>query len=178
VKNIYGIFSCDATKDFIVTNSGPATIQSIETSDWSSSNNSATITVIGLGSYLYSLDNVVFQTSSTFTNLLPGFYTVYVKDEYGCGTVQGEFVLLNYPKYFTPNGDGFNDTWQIKFSSFEPQLNVDIFDRFGKFIIRLKGGETGWDGTYNGQNVVSTDYWFVVTRQDGKVYRGHFSLKR
>ena len=178
VKNTYGLFSCEATKEFVVTTSGLATIQNIETTDWSSTNNQAVITVTGPGNYVYSLDNVNFQTSSTFNNLLPGFYTVYVKDSNGCGTVNADFVLLNYPKYFTPNGDGYNDTWQIQFSPYEPNLNVDIFDRFGRFIIRLKGGEVGWDGTYNGQELFSTDYWFVVTREDGKVYRGHFSLKR
>jgi len=178
VKNVYGEFSCDATKSFIVTNSSRAIIENIETTDWSSTENSATITVSGSGNYVYSLDNSNFQTSSTFTNLLTGFYTVYVKDLNGCGTVEGEFALLNYPKYFTPNGDGYNDTWQIEYASYEPNLNVDIFDRFGKFIIRLKAGELGWDGNYNGRPVVSTDYWFVATRQDGKVYKGHFSLKR
>lgn len=178
VKNVYGEFSCDATRNFVVTTSGPATIDAIETSDWSSTNNSATIIVSGKGTYVYSLDNINFQTSNTFTNLLTGFYTVYVKDINGCGTVEGEFALLNYPKYFTPNGDGYNDTWHIQFSSYEPALNVDIFDRFGKFIIRLKGGEGGWDGTYNGHELFSTDYWFVATRQDGRIYRGHFSLKR
>lgn len=178
VKNLYGAFSCDASVDYIVANSGPATIENVETSDWTSNMNSATITVSGNGTFTYSLDNVNWQTSSIFTNLLPGFYTVYVKDENGCGITQEDFVLLNYPKYFTPNGDGYNDTWQIRFSSSEPTLNADIFDRYGKFIIRLKGGEVGWDGTYNGHELFSTDYWFVVTREDGKVYRGHFSLKR
>lgn len=178
VKNIYNGFSCDASKDFIVTNSGRATIERIETSDWSANNNSVVINATGIGNYVYSLDNINFQTSNTFTNLITGFYTAYVKDIDGCGTVDEEFVLLNYPKYFTPNGDGYNETWQIQFSRFEPSLNADIFDRFGKFIIRLKGGESGWDGTYNGQAAISTDYWFVVTREDGKIYRGHFSLKR
>jgi gliding motility-associated-like protein len=178
IRNVYGAFSCDASVDFTVVSSEIATILEIETSDWSSDKNTATIRVSGGGSYVYSLDNINFQTSNTFTDLLAGFYTVYVKDENGCGTVEEDFVLLNYPKYFTPNGDGFNDTWQIRFSNFEPKLNADIFDRFGRFIIRLKGGEVGWDGTYNGRDVFSTDYWFVVTREDGKIYKGHFSLKR
>lgn len=178
VKNVYEDFSCDASKDFVVTGSSIATIQTIDSSDWSSSSNSIVALVTGSGDYVYSLDNINFQTSNTFTDLLPGIYTVYVKDENGCGTVNDVFVLLNYPKYFTPNGDGYNDTWHIQFSSYEQHLSVDIFDRFGKFIIRLKGGEPGWDGTYNGYELPSTDYWFVVTREDGTVYRGHFSLKR
>lgn len=178
VKNVYEDFSCDASKDFVVTGSSIATIQTIDSSDWSSSSNSIVALVTGSGDYVYSIDNVNFQTSNTFTELFPGVYTVYVKDENGCGTVKKEFVLLNYPKYFTPNGDGYNDTWHIKFSSYEEHLSVDIFDRFGKLITRLKGGEAGWDGTLNNHELPSTDYWFVVTREDGTVYRGHFSLKR
>jgi gliding motility-associated-like protein len=175
---VYQDFSCDASKSFVVMASSPATIKTVETSDWSDANNTVVVLLTVSGDYTYSLDNLNFQTSNTFTDLLPGIYTVYVKDENKCGTVEEDFVLLNYPKFFTPNSDGYNDTWQIKFSAAEQKLNVDIFDRFGKFMIRLKGGETGWDGTYNGYEAPSTDYWFVVTRQDGKTYKGHFSLKR
>ncbi len=178
VKNVYDDFSCDTSIDYVVVESSIATIQTLDTSDWSSSNNSLVVLVTGSGNYLYSLDNINFQTSNVFTDLLPGIYNVYVKDDNGCGTDDEEFILLNYPKFFTPNADGYNDTWHIQFSSYEPNLNVDVFDRFGKFLIRLKGGEDGWDGTYNGNELPSTDYWFVATREDGKVYRGHFSLKR
>ncbi len=82
-----------------------------------------------------------------------------------------------YPKYFTPNGDGFNDTWKIKFSDIEEDLTVKIFDRYGKLIIELKNN-SGWNGTFNGHELPASDYWFVVTRANGKEYRGHFSLKR
>ncbi|WP_300094026.1 T9SS type B sorting domain-containing protein [Flavobacterium sp.] len=178
VKNVYDDFSCDTVIEYVVEGSSKATIQKIEVYDWSSSNNSITALVTGAGDYTFSLDNINFQTSSTFRDLMSGVYTLYVKDENGCETVHKEFVILNYPKYFTPNGDGFNDTWHIEFSSYEPNMIVDIFDRFGKLITRLKGGEIGWDGTYNGVQLPSTDYWFVVLREDGKTHRGHFSLKR
>jgi gliding motility-associated-like protein len=82
-----------------------------------------------------------------------------------------------YPKFFTPNGDGFNDTWKIKFSDVEEDLTVKIFDRYGKLIVELKNN-SAWNGTFNGQELPATDYWFVVTRSNGKEYRGHFSLKR
>lgn len=178
IKNVYEDFSCDASKEYEVTGSSRATFQTIDTSDWSSNSNSVVVVVNGSGDYVYSLDNIYFQSSNTFSDLQPGVYTIYVKDKNGCGTVDRQFVLLNYPKYFTPNDDGFNDTWHVQFSAYERNLNVDVFDRFGKFIIRLKGGEAGWDGTFNGHKLPSTDYWFVVTREDGTVYKGHFSLKR
>ncbi|MGK4569084.1 T9SS type B sorting domain-containing protein [Flavobacterium sp. 3HN19-14] len=83
-----------------------------------------------------------------------------------------------YPMFFTPNGDGVNDNWKIKFSNLEPGLDVAIFDRYGKFIKQLYANGQGWDGTYNGHDEPSTDYWFVVKRPSGKEYRGHFALKR
>ena len=58
------------------------------------------------------------------------------------------------------------------------KLNIEIFDRYSRYITNIKSGENGWDGTYNGNPLPSTDYWFVITREDGKIYRGHFTLKR
>ncbi|MBG6111524.1 gliding motility-associated-like protein [Flavobacterium sp. CG_9.10] len=84
---------------------------------------------------------------------------------------------LSYPKFFTPNGDSFNDIWKIKFSNLEIGLTVKIFDRYGKLLKELIQNAT-WNGMYNGQELPATDYWFVVTRANGKEYRGHFSLKR
>lgn len=178
VKNVYQDFTCNSSKEFIVTGSGIASFISISTLDWTSSNNTLTVLVSGNGDYMYSLDDIIYQTENTFTDLPPGNYTVYVKDINGCGTIKDTFSLLNYPKFFTPNGDGHNDTWNIKFASFEPNMHINIFDRYGKFIIRLFGDGPGWDGTYNGKPLPSTDYWFVVTREDGTTHKGHFAMKR
>ena len=82
-----------------------------------------------------------------------------------------------YPKFFTPNGDGYNDTWAIKFSNFEPGLKVTIFDRYGQ-LLKILNNTNSWDGVCNGNKLPSSDYWFVVTRENGKEYRGHFTLKR
>ncbi|WP_338840393.1 T9SS type B sorting domain-containing protein [Flavobacterium ginsenosidimutans] len=84
---------------------------------------------------------------------------------------------LPFPKFFTPNGDGFNDTWTIDSAYLAPNSSIRIFDRYGKFIKELRLN-TSWDGTYLGYNEPSSDYWFTVTRLNGTEYRGHFSLKR
>ena len=83
-----------------------------------------------------------------------------------------------YNNFFTPNGDGVNDLWKIDFSIFEEGIELRIFDRYGKFLKQLFGEDPGWDGTFNGHNQIADDYWFVVTRANGKEYRGHFALKR
>ncbi|AOW10978.1 Ig-like domain-containing protein [Flavobacterium gilvum] len=84
---------------------------------------------------------------------------------------------LPYPKFFTPNNDGFNDHWTIDFAYLAPKSTIKIFDRYGKIIKELTL-DSSWDGTYNGYQLPATDYWFVVTRANGKEFRSHFSLKR
>ncbi|AYN03014.1 T9SS type B sorting domain-containing protein [Flavobacterium sp. 140616W15] len=84
---------------------------------------------------------------------------------------------LPFPKFFTPNNDGYNDTWTIDFRYLKPNTRIQIFNRYGKLIKEL-ATNTSWDGTYIGQNQPSSDYWFVVTRLNGAEFKSHFSLKR
>jgi len=180
VTENHGSITCTSTKNFVVLNSNIATIQEIISSDWTENNN--TITVLlhnnSQGDYEYSLNGIDFQDSNIFNNLEAGEYTVFVRDKNGCGMVSDDLYLLMYPKFFTPNGDGYNDYWKIKFSENEPNLTVKIFDRYGKLLKQLGTNSIGWDGKYLGNDVPSSDYWFVVIRENGKEYKGHFSLKR
>lgn len=178
VTKNHGSLTCSSTKNFTVFLSNPAVITEIETSDWTNHQNQITILVSGIGDYEYSIDGVHYQPSNQFSGLESGAYTVYVRDRNECGEVKKNVFLLMYPYFFTPNGDGNNDIWNIKFSTYEPNLKIAIYDRTGKFIKGLNNDGPGWDGTYNGNLVPADDYWFVVTRQDGQEHRGHFALKR
>jgi len=169
---------CSSTKNFNVFLSNFATITNIVTFDWSDNDNVIIANVTGIGEWEYSLDGINYQDSNTFNNLTFGTYTIYIRDKNGCGIVSKQVFLLNYPKFFTPNNDGFNDFWRIKFSQVEPNLTVSILDRFGKLITTLKSNSPGWDGTYNGKQMPSDDYWFVVKRENGQEHRAHFALKR
>jgi gliding motility-associated-like protein len=177
VTNNYTTISCSRTKNFEVRKSNIATITSIDTQDWTDNQNTITVYTTGAGDFEYSIDGIHFQDETQFTNLISGQYTVQVRDKNGCGTVTDVVYLLMYPKFFTPNGDGFNDQWEIKFSDLEIGLSIKLFDRYGKLITVLNQNQT-WDGTLNGHELPSTDYWFIVTRADGKEYKGHFTLKR
>lgn len=84
---------------------------------------------------------------------------------------------LPYPKFFTPNNDGFNDTWSIDFAFLKPKTSIHIFDRYGKLITTLNQNQS-WNGTYNGQALPSSDYWFQVTRLNDTMFKAHFTLKR
>lgn len=180
VTKNHGTINCSTLKTFIVVNSNAATIQEIITSDWTSNQNTITVilTANSYGNYLYSIDGVNYQTSNTFSNLPNGELTVFIKDANGCGITPEDVYLLMFPHFFTPNEDGYNDTWKIEFSEIEPNLTIKIFNRFGKLLKELDSNSKGWDGTYIGQPLPSDDYWFVVKRNNGKEFRGHFALKR
>jgi gliding motility-associated-like protein len=169
---------CENSKVLTVYEAGPPVIRSVITSDWTASNNSITVLVSGEGDYEYSVNGVTYQQSPQFENLESGPYTVHVRDKNGCGNDSKDITLLMYVKYFTPNGDGINDTWRIPYSWNEPGLVVYIFDRYGKHLASFKGNSPGWDGTINGQNLPATDYWFVVERNDGRTHKGHFAMVR
>lgn len=177
VTKSYGNTTCSTTKNFTVVISNLATITSIGTEDWTDAENVITVNVSGFGNYEFSIDGINYQDSNVFSGLNSGEYTVYVRDKNGCGISEDEIVLLMYPKFFTPNNDGLNDSWSIKYSNIESKLKVTIFDCYGKLLKKLDTNNS-WDGKYNGHELPSTDYWFVVTRENGKEYRGHFTLKR
>lgn len=179
VTNIYGSFSCSTTHNFTVIASDVALITNVDVVDFTQNGNSITIVYNGIGDYEFSIDGDNYQDSPVFNNLPSDIYTIYVRDKNGCGIVSQDVTILMYPNFFTPNGDGYNDFWNIRFSKItEPELIVTIFDRYGKLIKKISGEEKGWDGTMNGKPLPSSDYWFVITRKDGKIIKGHFTLKR
>ncbi|MCL9806233.1 T9SS type B sorting domain-containing protein [Flavobacterium amniphilum] len=138
---------------------------------------------VGSGNYEYSLDNGPYQDSNIFYNVSPGEHTVSVRDKNGhCSPAPLTATIINYPKFFTPNSDGYHETWNIpNLFSTNPDAAISIFDRYGKFIKRITPSTPGWDGTYNGEPLPSTDYWFTVEFNEkgmNKTFRSHFTLKR
>ncbi|MEY8849288.1 T9SS type B sorting domain-containing protein [Psychroserpens sp. XS_ASV72] len=173
---------CFKDRTITVVPSDIATITDIRITD-ASSNNIITVFVSGDGIYEYALDDIngPYQESNVFTNVDYGFHTVYIRDiKNDCGIVDETVSVIGFPKFFTPNGDRYNPFWQVKGIStqFQPNSKILIFDRFGKLLVELDPLGPGWDGTYNGFNMPSSDYWFAVTLQDGRVFKGHFALKR
>ncbi len=172
---------CESERTITVNPSSTAVIEDVIFTE-GTYNNTVIIQASGSGVYEYAIDNESgpYQDSNTFENILPGFHTVYVRDVNGCGVVSKEISILGFPRYFTPNEDGFHDTWQVLGvnSEFNKNIKIEIFDRFGKVLSQFNSTNLGWDGTYNSEKLPSTDYWFVATLPDGKVYRGHFALKR
>ncbi len=133
--------------------------------------------------FWYSLDDGEPTTNGTFEGVSPGLHTVTISDGQGCWSDTQEVVLIDYPHFFTPNGDGINDTWKIIHQEGIPISQIYIFDRFGKLLKQLDPDSAGWDGTYNGNQMPATDYWFKIIYLEGadssqKEFKAHFSLKR
>jgi large repetitive protein len=175
---------------FEVIQSGPAVIApgtepGYTVTNAFTENQIITVNVVGYGTYEYSLDDGPRQTSNVFENvpLGPHFITVWDSEGgmfYSCERLLIENVrIIDYPHYFTPNGDGIHDTWNV--SGLDNTAKIYIFDRYGKLLKQISPTSLGWDGTYNGHLLPSTDYWFTVDYLEqniAKQFKAHFSLKR
>lgn len=136
----------------------------------------------GYGTYEYSIDGVHWQSSNIFTGLTNGSYTISVRDKSECGVkISNTVYTVTYPNYFTPNGDGYNDTWNIDNLLPTYEAKIYIFDRYGKLIKEISPNGDGWDGTFNGTTLPATDYWFKIeftVNNARNEFRSHFTLKR
>ena len=175
----------DSTTMTIVVNTISAlTINATNASEDFDSNQVISVSATGgSGDYEYQLDGGVWQSNSTF-EYVTGCeeHTVAVRDALGCSTIPEKTVMImEYPKFFTPNGDGYNDTWNIKCLKNNSLAEIFIFDRFGKLLLEFRPSQDNWDGTFNGQLLAGGDYWFLVSYLNSSgintQFRSHFSLR-
>ncbi|TDD77491.1 T9SS type B sorting domain-containing protein [Flavobacterium caseinilyticum] len=181
VKNKSG---CTATRKYIVTLSYLAKINNIIIQDLQQTNQ-VTVELDNSSDYEYKLQyengsETSFQNSILFENVPGGFHQLIAENKNGCGRIIKSFAVLNAPKFFTPNGDGYNDYWNLKGinSSMYQNAVIYIFDRFGKLLNQLSPSSLGWDGTYLKEPLPADDYWFTIRLEDGREAKSHFSLMR
>lgn len=136
----------------------------------------------GYGVYEYSLDGLHWQPTGIFSGLSNGTYVISVRDKAECGITASNYVYtVTYPSFFTPNGDGYNDTWKIDNLLASYEAKIYIFDRFGKLLKEISPNGIGWDGTFNGNQLPADDYWFKIEYTTNNIrneFRSHFALKR
>ena len=199
--------NCTKSETIVVDESNPATfderfITIIDESNNIGSTNTISISIdtisnnLGIGDYQFALKNddnneripiIGFQEAPLFENLEGGIYTIIVNDKNGCSPdAELQISVIQFPKFFTPNGDGKNDTWVIKGANktFYPNSSINIFNRFGKLMAQIPIDSQGWDGTFNGKILTTDDYWFNIqlipadTSKPPILKKGHFSLLR
>jgi len=147
--------------------------------------NNIQFNILGDSDYEYAINGGEFQDDPIFLDVPPGLNTVIINDKNGCGITEPiEFLVVGYPKFFTPNGDGMHETWNILGIETLEDPVVFVFDRYGKLLKQL-GPMGGWDGTFNGRPMPSSDYWFRFEygeQENGalvaKTRKTHFTLKR
>lgn len=189
VYKIENGIECSNTKVFEVVNPPMATFDDIIVNTEDEKNNTISITVEGNSSYEFSLNNIDFfgdSNSYFFSNVAAGLQTIYVRDKNNCEqSIAQKVPIIGFKKYFTPNGDGNNDFWNIKGldkTSFK-KIDVKIFNRYGKLLYSIIDFDNlGWNGKYNGKKLPENNYWFkalIIDNENNEIYEtGNFSLIR
>jgi gliding motility-associated-like protein len=137
----------------------------------------------GTGNYQYQLNDGAWQTSNIFENVNFGNYIVKIKDNLGCTYLSDKVKIITHMPFFTPNADGYQDTWKMFGLEDQPETIIYIYNKYGKLLKQLSTLEVsyGWDGTFTGNNLPADDYWFVINYKEKgieKTFKSHFSLKR
>ena len=172
----------------VIFNEAPI-ITTVTTAAFANQHNITVTATSATSLHEFSIDGVNWfmntpnNNSYTFSDVTPGEYTIFVRDTIGCGEDTVTVMIIDYPLYFTPNGDGTNDTWNIYAIRNQPDAIIYIFNRYGKLLKQLTPTGAGWDGTYNGNPMPTNDYWFTVeyiepTTNVKKIMKSHFTLKR
>jgi gliding motility-associated-like protein len=174
---------CQRTDSAEVIESAPPVIIANVTTNAFVENDIVVANATGFGEYEYRLDFGPWQDNGTFENVSGGEHTVTARDKIGCGLSSITITVIDYPLYFTPNGDSFNDTWNVKGLENQNNVAIYIYDRFGKLLKQISASGDGWNGTFNGALMPSSDYWFTVIynevgSNERKEFSSHFSLKR
>ena len=136
----------------------------------------------GYGEYEFFFNGESYGEETTFTTNESGMVNVRVVDAKGCVlelSVPFEFTgMLEFPNFFTPDGDNLNDIWSPKNRDLFNGVVVKIYDRYGR-VVAILDEVSGWDGTYEGKEVPTGDYWYVVNANSNEIrYVGHFTLYR
>lgn len=145
------------------------------------------ITAIAAGGspeYTYIFNGDDNGNDNTWYITETGTYLVQVMDENGCvaeAEIFMEFIDIEIPNYFTPDGDGQNDFWMPDNTEGFPEILIKIYDRYGRVLTEITYGSQGWDGMYDGKELPSGDYWYTLKlngERDKREFVGHFTLYR
>lgn len=186
IPQAVGSIECSLSSEFDVVLSERATITEILV-EKSAGTRMLTALTEGIGTYEYAIDNIngPYQTSNIFRNVVGDKHIIYARDIYGCGIAEQEaprdLSTDNFPRFFTPNSDSINDTWQFVLPKNAKLINVStiyIYDRYGNLLAQMDPKTRGWDGSFRGRPLPSTTYWYRAIALDGDEVQGYFALKR
>ena len=109
-------------------------------------------------------------------------YIVTGTDDNGCSATDAVSVLVEYcldiPGGISPNGDNANDTWTITGLNQYPDAEVLVFDRWGQKVFSGDATNPTWNGTYEGKELPTADYYYIIELGNGEKFNGVVTLKR
>jgi gliding motility-associated-like protein len=126
--------------------------------------------------YLWTPD-FYFTTSNAIKNpVLRGvddqLYLFTVTGRGGCQSSDDVFVKVLktplIPNIFSPNGDGVNDMWVIKYLESYPGCVVQIYNRYGQMVQRFVNYLTPWDGRIGGKDAPVGTYYYIIDPKNGR----------
>lgn len=138
----------------------------------------------GLEEYTYTFDGVDNGNDNTLFINRTDTYEVMVTDANGCSAVAQiamEFIDIEIPEFFTPDGDGINDTWMPRNTEGFPEILIYVYDRYGRNLGEMGYDHIGWNGMYQNNPLPTGDYWYVIKLEgetDDREFVGHFTLYR
>lgn len=136
-----------------------------------------TILTLNSGDFEYSLNGLLYQETPFFENLRGGVYDVFVREKSGCGVAQLQFVHIVVPRFFTPNGDGINDSFSAEGVEFVDDFRISIFDRTSRLLAQSTDKSFSWDGMLNNRPLPASNYWYRI-EIGPNILTGNFALKR
>lgn len=90
----------------------------------------------------------------------------------GCSVTDTIFIRVlkgpEVPNAFSPNGDGINDTWRIKYLDGYPGATIDVYNRYGQIVFRSLGYDVEWNGTRNGNPLPVGTYYYIINPKNGR----------
>ncbi|UCD62138.1 MAG: T9SS type B sorting domain-containing protein [Flavobacteriaceae bacterium] len=176
---IYHSNGCTAFVDFSTDAYEPLTLSAVKTGP-----NEITATAMGgYGGYEYFFQGESFGDVNVYETNEDAVVNIMVRDQGGCEAIIAipfDFTgMLEIPNFFTPDGDNNNDVWFPRNRDYFPNIDVKIYDRYGR-VVAVLDQVSAWDGKYDGSELPTGDYWYVVNANDKErqQYVGHFTLYR
>ena len=176
---IYHENGCVTFVEFEIDAYEPLTLEAMKTGP----NEVTAIATGGFGGYEYFFQGESYGEVNVFNISVDANINIMVRDQNGC--VANLVLPFNFegmpemPNFFTPDGDNLNDYWYPENREFFPNIDVIIYDRYGRVVARLDQVKK-WDGNYEGKPLPTGDYWYVVNANDNEKQQfvGHFTLYR
>jgi gliding motility-associated-like protein len=133
-------------------------------------------------------DSIVWYDGSTDTSIRIAVFGIYSVTVYnnGCdGNARFTAIYKGNPgggtdimNLFTPNGDGFNDVWQVNNPDVIFPVKVNVYNRSGKSVYTSESYQNDWNGLFRGNPLPQATYYYIIQDANGNTFKGPVTIIR